>query len=109
VRVTGHESRVPARSVYELHLIHPATAQRHSQQLKNLLADFLLGGPIMGSPGNVFVKVTLEVVDVRTHGTVLTMDQRVEDAQGVVDLINADLDRLDAPAFAAEWSVVSDT
>jgi len=97
-----------ARAVYELHLIHPDTAERHTQQLKNLLADFLLGGLIMGantSPGNVFVKVTFEIVDVRTHRTVLTMDQRVEDAQSLVDLINADLDRLDPPTFADEWGI----
>jgi hypothetical protein len=88
-----------ARSVYELHLIHPDTTERHTQQLKNLLADFVLG-LTLGSPGNVFVKVTLEIVDIRTNRTVLKIDQRVEDAQGLVDLINSDLDRLDPPTFA---------
>jgi hypothetical protein len=106
----GDEGEQRARAVYELHLIHPDTAERHKQHLKNLLADFLLGGLIVGvntSPGNVFIKVTLEVVDLRTDQTVLTMHEIVEDAQGVVDLINADLDRLDAAAFAARWGITA--
>ena len=98
--------------MYELHLIHPETAERHRQQLKNLLADILLGGLAVGvnaSPGNVFMKVTLEVTDLRTNRTVLTMDERVEEAQGVVDLIDSDLERLDAAAFAARWGISEST
>jgi hypothetical protein len=111
--VTGDERERAdrARSVYALHIIHPDTTKRHTQQLKNLLADLLISGWIMGAntgPGNVFVKVTLEIVDVRTGRTVLTMDERVENAPGVVDLISADLDRLDARTFADEWGLAAD-
>ena len=94
-----------ARSVYELHVIHPATSERHTQQLKNLLADLLLGGTLLGSPGNLFATITLEIVDRGTGTTVLSMSQRVEDAPGVVDLLDADLDKLDAARFAEEWGI----
>jgi hypothetical protein len=100
----GHSER--ARSVYELHVIHPHTAERHTQQLKNLLGDFVLGGlPLAGSPGNVFVKVTVGIVDRRTGETVLSMNELVEVATGLVDLLDADLDRLDPATFADEWGI----
>jgi hypothetical protein len=108
VTTNAGEPPIKARAVYELHLIHPDTAERHTQQLKNLLADFLLGGLIMGantSPGNLYVKITLEIVDLRTQRTVLQMDQNVEVVEGVVDLINKDLDRLDPGTFANEWGI----
>jgi hypothetical protein len=101
----GDERAAPARTVYELHVIHPKTDERHTQQLKNVFAE-LLGELIMlGSPGNVFVKVTLEIVDRRTHATVLSLRELVEGAQGMVELIDADLDRLDAATFADEWGI----
>ena len=92
-----------ARSVYQLHVIHPDTAERHRQQLQNLFADVLLWA--LGPGGNIFVKVTMEIVDVRTHTTVLKIDQPVENAQGMAELISRDLDRLDAAQFAAEWGI----
>jgi hypothetical protein len=95
-----------ARSVYELHIIHPDTAERHIRQLQNLFADLLLGA--LGPGGNIFVKVTFEIVDIRTHATVLTMEQPVEMAQGMADLISKDLDRLDAAQFADEWGITPD-
>ena len=104
----GQEHADRARSEYELHVIHPATSERHTQQLKNLLAEFLLGGLFAGAntaPGNLFVKVTIEIVDRRTGTTVLSMDQLVENATGVVELLDADLDRLDAATFAEQWGI----
>jgi hypothetical protein len=104
----GQEHEDRARSEYELHVIHPGTSERHTQQLKNLLAEFLLGGLAGGphtSSGNLFVKVTIEIVERRTGTIVLSMDQPVENAPGVVELLDADLDRLDAATFAEQWGV----
>lgn len=98
-----------ARAVYELHVIHPTTAERHTQQLKNLFLDLLLPEPFMGArlwgDGNTYVKVTMEIVERSSRRTVLCMDQKVEVAPGVADLIEADLDRLDAATFADEWGI----
>ena len=94
-----------ARSVYELHVIHPDTQERHTQQWKNLFVELLGDLVMLGSTGNVFVKVTLEVVDRRTHAAVLSIRQPAENARGMVELIDADLDRLDAATFAEEWGI----
>ena len=101
----GEEGAVSARSVYELHVIHPDTAERHTQQWKNFFVELLGDSMMVGSPGNVFVKVTLEVVDRRTHAAVLSIQEPAENARGMVELIDADLDRLDAATFAEEWGI----
>jgi hypothetical protein len=85
-------------------MIHPTTEERHVGQFQNLLVDFVLA-PLSSIGGNIFVKITLEIVDVRTHTTVMRMQQEADSIQGVVHLINADLDRLDAATFADEWGI----
>jgi hypothetical protein len=95
-----------ARSAYALHVIDPSTSQRHAQHLKGVLAGLLLGED--SSLEGTFVKVTLEIVDRRTGRTVSSMRPSVTEAPGIVDLLDRDLDRLDAVAFADAWGIKPD-
>jgi hypothetical protein len=102
VATVGDANPGSARSTYELHLIHPTTAARHSALIKDVLLDIVLKD-MTGSV--IFSKVTTEIIDLRTGVAVLTMRETPDVAQGLVDLVNADLDRLDAASFAKEWGI----
>ena len=93
-----------ARGVYELHLIHPTTEQRQSGQIRAMLVDLILMGtnPGVSQP---YVKFTMEIVDRRTGETVLAMRESPETAQRLAEMVETDLGRLDAEAFAAEWGI----
>jgi hypothetical protein len=94
-----------ARSVYELHLIDPTTAERHHARAVEVIAEVLAGFSFGVVGGGSSVKLTLDVVDRRTGATVLTMREFHESARRLAEMVDADLDRLDAEQFAAEWGV----
>src|SRR5207237_1044533 len=92
--------------VYELHLINPTTAELHESFIVHVITELLAGltaGTIGG--GGPIAKLTLEVVDVRSGQPVVTMPEYPTTAQSLAKTIEADLDRLDAIAFAKEWGI----
>ena len=94
-----------ARSVYELHVIDPTTSERHHYLGLSVIAELIAGLTAGTVGGGAIGKVTLEVVDVRSRLPVLTMRESPETATGLAGMITADLDRLDATAFATEWGI----
>jgi hypothetical protein len=94
-----------ARSIYELHVIDPTTAERYRGHILTVIAELLAGLTAGSVGGGSMMKLTLEVVDIRNGSTVVTMRENTEAADGLAELIETDLDRLDAAAFAKEWGI----
>jgi hypothetical protein len=98
----------PARHVYELRVADLTTGEQHRHNLIWLLGELILNGPYGdGSCFWVPGKVELRIVE-RQTGHVAASMRASDDAQSLAKLISADLDRLDADAFAAEWGVQPD-
>ena len=90
----------PARSIYQLRVVHPKTGERLTDFVVDAIASLFVG------EGHQFVKdVTLEIVDLRRNQVVVARHETQESAHVLADRIAADLDRLDAPTFAAEWGI----
>jgi hypothetical protein len=94
-----------ARSIYDLHVIDPTTAERYQGHILTVIVELLAGLTAGTVGGGSMMKLTLEVVDIRNGSTVLTMREDTETAHGLAELIETDLDRLDAAAFAREWGI----
>jgi hypothetical protein len=90
----------PARSIYQLRVVHPRTGERITDFIVDAIASLFLG------EGHQFVKdVTLEIVDLRRNQVVIERHETQESARVLAGTIANDLDRLDAPTFAAEWGI----
>ena len=95
----------PARSVYELHVINPTTQERHRALIGSVLAELVAGLTAGTLGGGSTVRLTLEVVDLRSGTSVMTMRELPAAASRLAKVIDADLDRFGAAAFAKEWGV----
>jgi hypothetical protein len=90
----------PARSVYQLRVVHPSTGARVVDGAIDVVANLFL------HDDRQYIKdVTLEIVDLRSHKIVMKVHETQEGARGLAELIAVDLDRLDPSAFAAEWGI----
>jgi hypothetical protein len=98
----GDEEGKSARSRYQLRVIHPHTGAHLVGELGDLLAALIAGTP---SSSSVFIKVTLQVVDLRTDSIVATMRVTPDVASELTQSIGKDLDRLNPTAFAEEWGI----
>jgi hypothetical protein len=95
---------VSARSVYQLHVIDPAS-ERHTGLVLTFLAEAVLSSGSSVPTFNANSWVRLEIVDLRTGGAVSRMRETIESVHALATRIEADLDRLDARAFANEWGI----
>ena len=93
----------PAREIYELRI---ADVERGEQSARNVVegvANVLLG-PLGRRFEDIAGTVEVHIVERRTGKVVVSM-KASDDARGVANLVSADLDRLDADAFAIEWGI----